>query len=197
MYKLSGIFWSRQEAKTYILIAKLIIVHFLSPSAWMNNKLRKPCIKHIVLWKLRGVFFSFEEEECEESMYEAVNQETEPKIDEAACYASDDSSADSLDDLSETDFSSKVTFHYGHHHASSGFWSSTLVWSSSLPLSSFMASGSQVLRENLTASSYHHQGTDTGFFLVWDAPIRNDFNLVSCLFFFGRILLASESCRST
>ena len=47
-----------------------------------------------------------------------------------------------------------------------------------------MASGSQVLRENLTACSYHHQGTDTGFFLVWDAPIRNDFNLVSCLFIF-------------
>lgn len=69
----------------------------------------------------RYVFFSFEEEECEESTYEAVNQETEPKIDEAACYASDDSSADSLDDLSEADFSSKVTFHYGHHHGSSGF----------------------------------------------------------------------------
>ena len=89
-------------------------------------------------------------------MYEAVNQEIEPKIDEAACYASDDSSADSLDDLSETDFPSKVTFQYGHHDASSSFSSSTLLWSSSLPLTSFMASGSQVFRERLIVSSFHH-----------------------------------------
>lgn len=66
-----------------------------------------PCDEHNEKSRDKLTEVHQQEEECEESTYEAVNQETEPKIDEAACYASDDSSADSLDDLSEADFSSK------------------------------------------------------------------------------------------